>query len=62
MRHKIIGPRWKLMIIISNIFLTLNTMVFGGEKIRMSTVTINFINKIFYFKEDKMYRFIFFFN
>ncbi|XP_026808051.1 uncharacterized protein LOC113550430 [Rhopalosiphum maidis] len=29
MRHKLISSRWKCMIIISSIFLTLNTMVFG---------------------------------
>lgn len=32
MKHKIPSSRWELMMIISSIFLTLNTVVFGGEK------------------------------
>lgn len=33
MRHNQIGSGWKLMMIISSIFLTLNTVVFGGKSI-----------------------------
>lgn len=32
MKHRIPSSRWELMMIISSIFLTLNTVVFGGEK------------------------------
>jgi len=31
MRHKLINSKWELTMIISSIFLTLITMVFGGE-------------------------------
>ncbi|XP_060850270.1 uncharacterized protein LOC132929155 [Rhopalosiphum padi] len=36
MRHKLISSRWKYMIIISSIFLTLNTMVVFGVPLSMS--------------------------
>lgn len=31
MKHKLISLRWKLMVLISIIFSTLNTVVFGGK-------------------------------
>jgi len=35
MRHKLISSKWKCMVIIPSIFLTLNTVVFGGERKRL---------------------------
>lgn len=32
MRHKLINSKWKLTMITSSIFLTLNTVVFGGKR------------------------------
>lgn len=37
MRHKLISSRWKLTVMISSIFLTLNTVVFGGENFFLKT-------------------------
>jgi len=45
MRHKLISSRWKYMVIISSVFLTLNTVVFGGErKILFSLINISYVN------------------
>lgn len=32
MRFNLISSRWRLMVIISSVFLTLNTVVFGGKR------------------------------
>lgn len=48
MRHKLISSRWKCIIIISSIFLTLNTVVFGGER-KILLLELNIIQYIHFF-------------